>query len=160
MKDTHKMHFKYRIALFLILILCGCQRSSNLIEFSNALDLNLEKTEILSEEDTIGWFGDGYVLMKVCCLDNSVLNEIKEDGFWHELPLSDNLNTFFYRDYHFNNDLPIPIIEKGYYRFIDRHPQAEDQNDDSKLYDRGSFNFTLAVYDLDDDMLYLCKFNS
>jgi hypothetical protein len=143
-----------------MITLCGCQRNSNLKEFSNQLDLDLRHTEIMSEEDTVGWFGDGYVLMKVRCLDDSVLNEIRGDDLWHELPLSENLNTFFYRDYHFNNDLPIPIVKKGYYRFIDRHPQATDQNDDSQLFDRGSYNFVLTVYDAENDIICLCKFNS
>ena len=70
------------------------------------------------------------------------------------------MHRFFYEDYHFPNDLPIPVIEEGYYFFYDRHDQAKDPYDDSDLYDMASFNFTFAVYDTKENKLYVCKFNT
>lgn len=52
------------------------------------------------------------------------------------------------------------MIEEGYCFFYGRHEQAKDPYDDTDLYDRASFNFTFAVYDLKENKLYVCKFNT
>ena len=48
----------------------------------------------------------------------------------------------------------LPEVKEGYYYFRDRHSQAEDERDDSQLLQRHSFNFTLAVYDAENNVLY------
>ena len=90
------------------------------------IDLMNDGTVLLHETDTIGWFGDGYILSELECSDESVLNDIMNDEHWKRLPLSENMHRFFYEDYHFPNDLPIPVIKEGYYFFYDRHDQAKD----------------------------------
>ena len=122
--------------------------------------LQRQGTALLHETDTIGWFGDGYILSELECSDESVLNDIMNDEHWKRLPLSENMHRFFYEDYHFPNDLPIPVIKEGYYFFYDRHDQAKDPYDDAELYDRASFNFTFAIYDTKENKLYVCEFNT
>ena len=43
----------------------------------------------------------------------------------------------------------MPPVKKGYYRLIDRQEQT-----DTSLLERGSFNFTVAVYDAEARVLY------
>ena len=50
-------------------------------------------------------------------------------------------------------DVPQDLTD-GWYCFLDRHSQAEDPADDSGLFGRHSFNFTLAVYDKAGGVLY------
>lgn len=48
-----------------------------------------------------------------------------------------------------------PTFENGVYKFVDRQADpGEDRGDDSALLGRYSFNFTIAVYDMDSDFLY------
>ena len=45
-------------------------------------------------------------------------------------------------------------LTDGWYYFLDRHSEAEDPEDDSGLFGRGSYNFTLAIYDKESGVLY------
>ena len=51
-------------------------------------------------------------------------------------------------------DNGIPLIENGYYYFINRHTNAAGRDSDEDLFDVVSFNFSLALYDCDEDMFY------
>ena len=54
-----------------------------------------------------------------------------------------------------------PEIENGYYFFMDRQAEEnEDKYDDSKVLDRGSYNFTVAVYDTDTDVMHYFKMDT
>ena len=59
-----------------------------------------------------------------------------------------------------NNNPVIPQIENGYYYFLDRHSRSVDSYDDSDVLDRYSFNFTIAIYDADNDILYYVEFDT
>ena len=49
----------------------------------------------------------------------------------------------------------VPPVEKGCYRLIDRH---SDQQGD--ILSRGSFNFTVGVYDAEARVLYCCELDT
>lgn len=49
----------------------------------------------------------------------------------------------------------VPEIENGYYILIDRQ---SNQNDN--ILNRGSFNFTVGIYNTDDNNLYFCKLDT
>ena len=51
----------------------------------------------------------------------------------------------------------MPEVENGYYIVIDRHSQ-KDENDD--ILGRASYNFTMAIYDTDANILYYCEFDT
>ena len=107
------------IALFGFVILAVCLSACSVKDPRRGLskqlgiDLMNDGTALLHETDTIGWFGDGYILSELECSDESVLNDIMNDEHWKRLPLSENMHRFFYEDYHFPNDLPIPVIKEG-----------------------------------------------
>ena len=56
--------------------------------------------------------------------------------------------------YNFAEEAHWPKIKNGVYKFVDRHSESKNISDDSEMLDRYSFNFSIAVYDLDSDILY------
>ena len=48
----------------------------------------------------------------------------------------------------------MPYISNGVYRFIDRHPDANNSSDFIDTLNRERYNFSIAIYDLDNDVLY------
>ena len=143
--------------LILIGILSACSVKDPRIGLSRQLGIDLmnDGTTLLHETNTIGWFGDGYILSELKCNDDSVLNDIMNNERWKALPLSDNVHRFFYGDFYLPNGLSIPVIDEGYYFFYDRHSEASDPYDESELWNRHSVNCTVAIYDADEDILYV-----
>ena len=56
-----------------------------------------------------------------------------------------------------NGELLVPQIYEGLYKLVDRQP--EDYRDEPLL-ERASKNFTLGVYDKEQDILYFYRYNS
>lgn len=116
---------------------------------------------VLEEADTYGGFhGDGIYYMILDCSDNreKALSIIKD---WKKFPLSENLNILMYgreNELSFNDGFAktahFPNITNGYYWFEDRHSESKDSTDDSEIFERYSYNFSIAIYDCDTDKLY------
>ncbi|WP_317856253.1 hypothetical protein [Chakrabartyella piscis] len=121
--------------------------------------IDFSKGKIVSEVDTLGWMGDGYAFATMEFQENGALvTKMQKAKHWHTLPLSNNLQTFIYQPY--DSTLPIPEITNGYYYFYDRHSESETVYDDKDLLNRHSFNFTLAIYDVDCNTLYTLEYNT
>lgn len=123
---------------------------------------------VIEEEDTHGGFlGDGSYYLILDC-SNKVDAAMENVGDWEQLPLSENLHLIMYggeKDgmtygYNLSEEAHIPAIENGYYYFKDRHSEAKDSSDDSELFKRASFNFSLAVYDSDTNRFYYFEFDT
>lgn len=159
------------ISLMLLIIallsISSCTLFTSLsdLEFLSSKLNNLDITngEILCFKDTHGGFlGDGECYAEVKFSDNSVSDKIKNE--WHKLPLTDNLNTVIYGgevETEFGPgtvlsfvDDKIPVIKNGYYYFEDRHSDSKNKKDDSDIFNRYSYNFTVAIYDSDTHTLY------
>ncbi len=103
------------------------------------------------------------------------MEAIQASDEWKPFPLSDSLKTAIWglqdeghdyapmiiKDNDWDNPL-IPQVENGYYFFRDRHSFAADPKDDSAFLDesRPSYNFTIAIYDTDTNMLYYSEFDT
>lgn len=129
--------------------------------------LGFDKSEfiVVKESDSHGGFlGDGEAHLILDCSENSdKAREIVED--WNELPLSKNVGMVMYGGehygYRFAEKNGWPKITNGVYKFVDRHREAGlDKSDDTELFNRASFNFTLAIYDFDTDFLYYFKIDT
>lgn len=124
---------------------------------ADALDISISSGRILEHWDTHGGFhGDSRTFAE---LQGQV--QIPESKYWHQLPLTENLSAAIYggpeRSSFFQDETGSPIlppVENGCYYFCDRHPNTLDPASDASLYQRGSYNFTLAVYDEDTKILY------
>lgn len=123
---------------------------------------------VVEERDTHGGFlGDGdYYLILDCSSNADEARKIIED--WKPLPLSENLQLIMYGGekngvqygYDLAQNAQWPRIEHGCYQFADRHSESKNPDDDSELFDRYSFNFEIAIYDLDSDYLYYYRFDT
>ena len=153
-----------RIISFYVILLCITLSSCGLTEdaLSKHFDFKTSEFVILEEKDTHGGFhGDGsYYLILDCSQNVEKSRGITEN--WTPLPLSENLHIVMYggeKDginygYNFAEEAHWPKIENGVYKFVDRHSESKNSSDDSKILDRYSWNFSIAVYDFDSDILY------
>ncbi len=123
---------------------------------------------VVEELDTHGGFlGDGSYYLILDCSNNKekALEKVKN---WNKLPLSGNLNLIMYGGEKDSgtywtglaDEAHIPEIENGYYIFEDRHSESNDSADDSELFDRHSYNFSIAIYDCDTYKMYYFEFDT
>ena len=144
--------------VLMLVSLCACGKTGGVKELSKLCGINLAWGDVVSSEDTHGFHGDGYGVVKLHYTDGSVSGELAENEHWNKLPLSDELNSFVYQP---SDWMPsVPEIENGYYWFYDRHSEAEDPYDDTAFPGRSSVNFTLAIYDTDSNDLYLYEYDT
>ena len=160
---------KKLIAIFSILaisiILSSCAAN---LQTNDYFGISKQDFTVVEEQDTHGGFhGDGSYYLVLDCSDN-VETALSNVADWHQLPLSENLNLIMYggeKDgvsygYNLSEDAHMPVIKNGYYCFKDRHSEANSPSDDSELFSRASFNFTLAVYDTDTNKFYYFEFDT
>lgn len=151
-------------AIMIAIVICFIFSSCNTTESVQGDYFGFKSTEfiVVEERDTHGGFhGDGsYYLILDCSRNSERAHEIIQGR--KELPLSNNLDLVMYggeKDgvsygYNFAEEAHWPTISNGVYKFIDRHSESVDKLDDTNLLNRHSFNFSVAVYDLDNDTLY------
>lgn len=138
------------------LIFCSCS-----ITESEYFGFNTNAFTIVEEEDTHGGFlGDGSYNLILDCSGNTEQAKKIIKG-WKQLPLTENLQYAMYGGEidgvpygGFAEDANWPIIENGVYKFVDRHYESVNESDDTDLLNRYSFNFSVAAYDLDTNILY------
>lgn len=119
-------------------------------EISEELLLNLPEAEVLYEKDTHE-FRDGVtaVSMKLC---GSLLSEVERGVHWRKLPLHENIKTDWFADEEGN---PLAAqVKNGYYLFIDRHRETGDRFDPSESPSSETLNYTVAIWDQDEGVLY------
>ena len=127
---------------------------------------------VVDEKDTHGGFhgdGDYYLILDCSEKTEQAAERIKD---WSPLPLTENLQRVMdmtcsgvdgdgvYYSKTLAEMAHWPIIENGVYKFIDRHSEAIDKSDDTNLFNRYSYNFSVAVYDLDTNTLYYFEFDT
>ena len=134
------------LAVFLCVLFSGCGITDG---ESDYFGFNIEEFTVAEEADTHGGFhGDGsYYLILDCSGNAERAGEIIAD--WQALSLTENLQIVMYGgikdrvsySYGFAEEAHWPAITNGVYKFVDRHSEATDESDDTKLLDRFSFNF-------------------
>ncbi|MBO4898272.1 MAG: hypothetical protein J5590_08250 [Clostridia bacterium] len=120
---------------------------------------NKSKFTVIEEKDTHGGFlGDGEYYLKLDCSKKreKALDIVKD---WNSLPLPEELAGFTCKEEK-DGENKIPEVKHGYYKFKDRHSESTNPSDSSEMADRHSYNFTLAVYDADNDTLYYYKLDT
>ena len=169
-KEVRSMkRFSFFLVLCLLLAVSACSSKVSYQEYvQDFCDLDISGSTIISEEDTHGGFlGDGALMVKFDCTEISDSVSLQLEN-WNELPLTENLQLIMYggtRDgvayaYNLAEEYGLPEITIGSYFFLDRHSEATDSRSDLELFDRFSFNFSLAVYDFDTSVLYLFEFDT
>ncbi len=143
--------------------LYGCNKSSRNVD--EEFNFSKEDFVIIEEIDTHGGFhGDGsYYLTLDCSKNQEKVIEIVED--WNSFPLSENLHKAIYeKHYGIVDEKKLPKIENGYYKFLDRHREVSNEEispfDDSNLFNRYSYNYTVAIYNLDTQTMYYFEYDT
>lgn len=149
------LNYARRMVAFAAIVLLLVSYADPISNISEQLDVDVSAGTVVSEWDTHGGFhGDGTTFMEIRFSDGGCLNEIALSPAWAPLPLTPNLRELVSR-LRDPEDAPLlPHVSNGYYCFIDRFYTATDPKDDTNVLRRGSFNFTLAVYDADTNILY------
>lgn len=122
---------------------------------------------VLRDVNDYGGFpADGHSLIVLDCSGNreQALATVKN---WKKLPMTTNLDLFVNGGvkhgctYHgIGEELEIPHIKNGYYLFVDDHSESRDPEDDTRLFDRASYNLRLAIYDTDTDRVYILEYDT
>lgn len=166
-----RKRFTYML-LIIIFSLTGCFSPSINKRISKSLGIKIPENIKIEYEDTHGGFhGDGVTLAKVQFKSKDaekILSQIKNSDNWRDLPLSENIKLVLYGgkkgSVEYVSDLAkrleMPKIQSGYWIFIDRFGNENKFNDDKLLLDRCSANYTVAIYDIENNILYYCEFDS
>lgn len=166
-----KIFVSLAFIISIMIFATACNSKDSTRKISNTLDIDLSSGTILQSEDSHGWFGDGITYLEMTFSDAEaefIIETIKLNEGWNTLPLTDTLNIAVYGSeapklskgpyLTFDDGKPIfPIIENGYYFFKDRHSNSLDIKDETNLLNRGSHNFTIAIYDVDNNRLHYCE---
>lgn len=107
-----------------------------------------------------GFHGDGSSLRLYHFTDSSMEPEMEESELWKKLPLSDNISNLIRNSIGDECAEAIPEITNGYYFFYDRHSEARDPYDESDLWNRHSINCTVAIYDAENDVMYIFEMDT
>lgn len=161
------------MGIFVVLTFSACQSSNSpQDEISRTLGIDMNDGTIGINNDSHGGFhGDGISFMSISFPDDSIVEEISANNDWKTLPLSENLTALVYGTATENKwtgpyltdeegESVFPEIQNGYYCFIDRHTESTDKHDDTNVFERHSFNFTIAIYDTDTDTLYYAELDT
>lgn len=151
------------ISFIFTLSACGPKTSQDIM--SKELGLSISGGKEILNYDTYS-NGEGISCIALSFNNDTVLNEIKENPEWKSFSLDDTVHTLVYGSEDekskvgpFVSDAEgkpiIPTIKNGYYLLIDRHAETE-----INILDRGSFNFTIGLYDVASNTLYFCKLDT
>lgn len=158
-----------RIAGAVVVVLGSILRVGGADDFwqsriSKALDIDVRNAAVtVSYDDHTGFHGDG-TMYAVLYLENDKLEQIiSAPGGWNTLPLTENLTTLVYgirtdtNTYGPYIGVTVPKIREGYYFFLDR--KNKTYSDDMVLTGT-SINYTIALYDSENDLLYYCEYDT
>ena len=157
-----------------LLCFSGCSKFGSITEeISKTIGIDLTNAEYATRIDTHGGFhGDGNTIVTMPAPRESVLDQIQSNSNWHSLPFTKNLTALVYGITEGNSSIgpyitvddtrnpAVPEITNGYYFFLDRHSQSTDPHDDTNVLSRASFNLTIAIYDLDTEILYYLELDT
>lgn len=173
MKIRHQLQAALLLSLFLLSLAgCGNKTGNSQKEVSQALGISMKDGTELSYSDTHGGFhGDGTKFIALRISDPTFLDSINQNDEWKSLPLNTTLSSLLYGTTQEQGQIGpyvtdsggsalFPPIENGCYYFQDRFSDHAGSLNSSDVLSRSSFNFTIAIYDTDSDILYYCEFDT
>lgn len=125
--------------------------------YSSLIETPIPMFAKIEEKDTHGGFhGDGEALVKVYFSDKQAekfIRKIDKNIHWNKLPMKDILQTCI--NSNIADEISVPIIENGYWFFLDRNSKATDKYNYYDMFDRASSNYSIAIFDIDSNVLYI-----
>ena len=155
-----KKFIKRACLIILILIIAYIIYLQTLYDYnfySSLIEIPIPIFVKMEEKDTHGGFhGDGEALVKVYFSDKQAekfIRKIDKNIHWDKLPMKDILQTCINNN--ITDEISVPIIENGYWFFLDRHSKATDKYNYNDMFDRASSNYSIAIFDIDSNVLYI-----
>ena len=125
--------------------------------YSSIIETPIPMFAKMEEKDTHGGFhGDGEALIKVYFSYKQAekfIRKIDKNIHWNKLPMKDILQTCINNNT--TDEISVPIIENGYWFFLDRHSKATNKYNYYDMFDRASSNYSIAIFDIDSNVLYI-----
>lgn len=143
--------------------------------YNDTIGMTLPKDSIVLDYDDShgGFHGDGesHVIIKLSDKGtHEFLKEINKNKKWSSLPIPDKyerivfggeFNNVSYGNGYFQNAGHIPRdIKNGIYYFRDRYAENYPKQADINFNERVSYNFTIGVFDLDKNKLYISELDT
>lgn len=119
----------------------------------------------LDEKNThSGFRNEGETLKRIYFSErqaNNFIEQVKKKNSWRELPMTERLFNKVCK-YAMVDNMNIPKVDKGYWFVFDRHSEAKDKYNEKDIFDenRHSYNFTVAVFDSDNNILYIYELDT
>lgn len=154
------------VAIIVLHLFVKTNEQYHFSDIEKKTNVSFKECKIIKSSDTHGGFhGDGVKKVTYKCGNKFNTKNIKKK--WKKIPFTENINIELYGDAKKNGieyppldekDYAVRKIENGYYYFIDQYSReykdVKDIYSDEKLLSRYSKNFTLTVYDIDNNLLY------
>ncbi len=141
-------------------------------ELGLELGLDLRQGQLVEYEDSHGGFhGDGETFAVVTFSEEGAWELETCLGYelpgWEKLPLTGDAHQVLYGGnswrplIHDDSGEPlVPELSNGWFFFLDRQVDYEEDYVKESIFSRSSFNFTLAVYDADSNTLYYFRLDT
>ncbi len=125
--------------------------------YSSLIEIPIPMFAKMEEKDTHGGFhGDGESLVKIYFSNKQAekfIKKIKNNTHWSTLPIDEILQNCI------NNNsiegMSVPLVENGYWFFLDRHSNATNKYDYNDMFNRASSNYSVAIFDKESNILYI-----
>ena len=147
--------------LMIVTAVSGCTGKKPAEQYvSEQLNCSLPAAEKAEVSDTHGGFhgeGEYAATIRFDTVHGAQLAEqLQNTDGWKTLPLELLMYGGSSYGYYFADKAGIPKVENGCYYFIDRQQDTERAG----LLYRRSYNFSLAIYDSDENILYYCEIDT
>lgn len=148
------------LVFIIITMLSGCAKTTpdDVAYISEKIGIDISGSKIIEKTDTHGGFhGDGMMFVQIEINNKKFEQELKNTGKWSQEP-SELTEILLYGNEEWSpyiaddNGKPlIKKIENGYYFIINDTDSNEEDIEWSEMY---SVNAIVAVYDVDNNILY------
>lgn len=140
-------------------------------KINSIFGIDVRSAEVISDADTHGWLGDGERFLTLKFSGADAEEKISESPDWRPLPASDGVIAAVWGiEYEKDGEkfgvgpftsAKIPRVENGWYCYFDRSPEGHALGGDPRSDGfTPPMNFTFAVYDSDEDILYYVESDS
>lgn len=131
---------------------------------SDTIGIDVTDAVVLTAGETHGGFhGDGETIAKLILSEEAAANiETFSVGMpcWRSLPMTEDARKLCDLFTDEGGAAFVPDVQEGLFYFFDRHSQSLAPYDMSDVHGRASYNFTLAIYDAENAILYFMELDT
>lgn len=156
MKKVLKAFFSILLSVVIIYLIYAFTLERR-VEMSKKIETIIPIFAKMDYVDThSGMMNDGDTYAKIYFSEKQTqkfLEEINQNNHWRELPMTEKLRSDISNN--IDEETEVEYVENGYWFFLDRHSKAIDKYDDTGIYSgRNSYNHTVAIFDIDNNVLH------